>query len=695
MLTAKGQYYVVYLDAVKQSQHVTEREAVERAQDVALDNPGKKVLYRHEYEVAVDMSKLRRVIDDVPPPAPANNQVTVLSLSQIEQFWIGPVDASGIKNYDVYRDGVLVSTTTDSSFLHTGLTAVLHTFKVKARDNANNVSVFSLEVSATPADVTAPTAPTLGLPTLQSPTAVVVPLITPAVDVGGSGLATYTMQRATDAAFTQGVTISAHAPNAFPVTVSGLSQLTTYYFRARGIDGAGNIGSYGASVLITTTGGLAWDADIPEQLLQVNVLADVDLPALMSQPPETIIVTGGGRGTLSVNGALHYVGTPLVEESFSTTFFADDNSDESDYALAELTAQSNGGSGWNFRQYANRAALMAFLQSIDAQCPTGGPKYVHSQVANPADGQYAPVPAGAFAKVDLSSAVYLTGGRSVFTGYFQGEQDDHGPLIEIPILNPGPVNYYRVAFFADPQIYTHNFGGGDGRKILFLDGFSFESGQIVVTLRADFGGYINAYIVSGGARSLYLDHGTGPQFGGQALRRQILTARDTGPKTGPGGATDANNAALWMARWGPSREGPDTAGALPLTDFERVGPYWVGLTVMTDQNYVNPSTGVRGMLKMWQNHKNPSTGIWTPPMLTSILFRDARMQPYPTRSATGWRLVFRAEDMQNAVPANGGLYWDQALRSPVALKHPGGQDLPFPGQQIPPGWPPANTTETN
>jgi len=54
--TAIGRYYKVYLDGAYQSQHSTEREALEKATNLVWSNPGSAVIYNHEYEVTVALT---------------------------------------------------------------------------------------------------------------------------------------------------------------------------------------------------------------------------------------------------------------------------------------------------------------------------------------------------------------------------------------------------------------------------------------------------------------------------------------------------------------------------------------------------------------------------------------------------------------------------------------------------------------
>lgn len=707
MLTAKGQYYKVKLDGVQQSQHTTEREAIEKAIDVGQLNPGKRVTYVHDYEVEVDVSKLRRVIDDIPPTIPANNAVQVVSLTQLDQDWDPSTDNfSGVKEYDVRRNGVIVATLPfdTTGYSHTGLTGnTQYTLEVRARDVAGNNSGWSVAAIATTADNIAPSKPTIGLPTVISGSVLQVPLVVASTDQGGSGLASYQLQRATNSAFTQGlVTTTVPGSGGFPSTQSGLASGTSYFFRARGVDGSGNVGPYSDTVTGSTSSGLAWQTDIPEQDLPFNAPGDSNLPGFLNQAPQVITVEAGGVPGYSINpSTLHYTGTCTQEGTFDVTFNADDNSDEAETAAAKAQMEAAGGILWNFStsQFPGataaqaRASMMAHLQSIEDECPTNGPKWAVTGISSADEHKYDPPAPGEFAKVDLvrTPGLWLTGGQALATRLHPSEgSTERGPYIEIPIRNPGPVNYYRAAFYAEPEVYSTDFGSGAGRKLMFLDHFGAGAGQMVLILDSDIGPYICLYRFNASAEQIELDWSNAspllplapPGGDGSRLRRQKLTAIDMGPQ-GSGGTTDANNGTLCMNRRGPFREHRDPNGAIP-TAIERVGPYWVGLTIMTDQSWMGAVS--RGMLKIWVNHKVPG-GSWTQPQLQQFMFRDMRMKDFATRSARSFRPVFRPENASVAVSSPQGIIWDQVGRSPTPPKHIGGFDLPYPGQIIPPGYP--------
>jgi hypothetical protein len=105
-----------------------------------------------------------------------------------------------------------------------------------------------------PADTTAPTQPSITATTVSS-ASISIALTTPSTDIGGSGLASYTLQRATDSAFTANlVTTNGITAGQFPYVVTGLAASKQYFFRLRPVDVAGNVGNFSSVVNATTQG---------------------------------------------------------------------------------------------------------------------------------------------------------------------------------------------------------------------------------------------------------------------------------------------------------------------------------------------------------------------------------------------------------------------------------------------------------
>lgn len=88
--------------------------------------------------------------DTISPSIPTNLRVTAASANQIELMWTAATDNVGVVGYKIYRNNVLVGSSTYPVFLSTGLSpGTTYTFKVSAKDAAGNESSTSSNVSGT------------------------------------------------------------------------------------------------------------------------------------------------------------------------------------------------------------------------------------------------------------------------------------------------------------------------------------------------------------------------------------------------------------------------------------------------------------------------------------------------------------------------------------------------------------------
>jgi hypothetical protein len=91
--------------------------------------------------------------DTTAPSVPAGLQATAVSPNQVNLSWIASTDNVGVKGYYVYLNDVALTTTTGTSYQHTGLTAgTIYNYRVSAFDAVPNHSAWT----ATPASVKTP-----------------------------------------------------------------------------------------------------------------------------------------------------------------------------------------------------------------------------------------------------------------------------------------------------------------------------------------------------------------------------------------------------------------------------------------------------------------------------------------------------------------------------------------------------------
>jgi len=101
---------------------------------------------------AGDAFMVRQLIgdDSNPPSTPVIETVIPVATSQIDVAWLPASDDIAVFGYRLYRDGVPVATTTQTSFSDTGLLAsTTYSYTVDAYDFSFNVSTSSLAVATT------------------------------------------------------------------------------------------------------------------------------------------------------------------------------------------------------------------------------------------------------------------------------------------------------------------------------------------------------------------------------------------------------------------------------------------------------------------------------------------------------------------------------------------------------------------
>lgn len=188
--------------------------------------------------------------DTSPPTAPANLGATATSPTQIDLSWTASSDNVGVKDYQVERctgsgctNFAFAGTATGTTFSDAGRTAsTTYRYQVRATDAAGNLSVYSNVASATTqalGDTEDPTAPGL---------LVTSPTLAGQIDLSWGaagdnvGVTEYLVERCTGLACAGFVQIATTSGTTF--SDAGLAAATSYSYRVRARDAAGNRGPY-------------------------------------------------------------------------------------------------------------------------------------------------------------------------------------------------------------------------------------------------------------------------------------------------------------------------------------------------------------------------------------------------------------------------------------------------------------------
>lgn len=234
-----------------------------------------------------------RTRDGTPPTAPYGLSATPVSGGLVIALtWGAATDPeTGINRYRIYRDGVLIDSSTTTGYVNAGLTPMTtYTYQVLAVNGEGLAGPLSAPASATTLDATPPSAPTGLVATAMGPSR--IDLSWSAATDPESGIAAYRVYRA-------GVLVGASSTTTF--ADSGLTPATTYSYEVSAVNGSGSEGPRSAPATATTaslpTGDLTvvvqtTGSNIPSTTYQVRLSAagfQLDRPAL---PNETLQYQG-------------------------------------------------------------------------------------------------------------------------------------------------------------------------------------------------------------------------------------------------------------------------------------------------------------------------------------------------------------------------------------------------------------------
>jgi len=193
--------------------------------------------------------------DTQSPTAPTNLTATPVSGSQINLSWTASTDNVSVTGYMVERcqgagcsNFTQIATPTGTSYSNTGLPSqATYSYRVRARDAAGNLSDYSNTITTMTLDVTAPTAPTNLQASVASVTQINLTWTASTDTVGVTGYQVERCQGSTCTYFTRIATVTETI-----YSNTGLSPYTTYRYRVRALDAAGNTSSYSNIASATT-----------------------------------------------------------------------------------------------------------------------------------------------------------------------------------------------------------------------------------------------------------------------------------------------------------------------------------------------------------------------------------------------------------------------------------------------------------
>ncbi|MBJ6362358.1 fibronectin type III domain-containing protein [Paenibacillus sp. GCM10012307] len=211
--------------------------------------------------------------DVVAPTAPSSLTAIGWGPTSITLAWTASIDNVGVTGYEVYRGNILLGVVAGNITQYTveGLNGnSMHTFTVKARDAAGNVSAASQSIVAS-TDATPPSAPSSLSVTNRTKTSVSLSW-TAATD--NIGVASYHI-------YNNGSVIAEVPGTATSYTLTGLSENTMFTLTIKAKDAAGNISAASNVVSVST------DIETPSSPGPLTIVSRTETSIAFSWLPST------------------------------------------------------------------------------------------------------------------------------------------------------------------------------------------------------------------------------------------------------------------------------------------------------------------------------------------------------------------------------------------------------------------------
>src|SRR3989344_6818544 len=174
--------------------------------------------------------------DTAPPSVPQNLTATSTSATSITLYWSPSADNVGVSGYHIYRNGTKIASTSGTKYTNSYLALVTaYTYTVAAYDKAGNVSAQSASATATTIDTAKPTISSVAVKNITASSADIIWT----TNEPATGQVEFGLYGATCCAFSSPVLSQLTATHT--VNLLGLASATTYSYRVKSKDAAGNL----------------------------------------------------------------------------------------------------------------------------------------------------------------------------------------------------------------------------------------------------------------------------------------------------------------------------------------------------------------------------------------------------------------------------------------------------------------------
>jgi len=223
--------------------------------------------------------------DTTPPSTPTGLIGNAISPSQINLSWSASTDNDVVANYRVYRNGAFLVSVATTSHQDIGLSAsTTYTYNVDAIDASGNVSSLSAGANVTTLaapDTTAPSTPTNLTANAISQSQINLSWSASIDNVAVTG---YRI-------FRNGVLLTTLG-NVTSYQDVGLSASTTYTYRVRALDAAGNVSNQSSAASATTPAVIDTEAPSTPTGLMANAVSSTQINLSWSAATDNVGVTG-------------------------------------------------------------------------------------------------------------------------------------------------------------------------------------------------------------------------------------------------------------------------------------------------------------------------------------------------------------------------------------------------------------------